>query len=113
MRRRKRSYNAANNVISFPRDLVRPSDPAAVTVGQIVAVPPARHRKIVAFIAAEMVKQSTDDDAEEYLIGHLNIEWGRLSFLGIPFDEKDRHCRDFARAAWRIYFYGREAEGAA
>ena len=109
----RKTKSRATNVVPFPNDLVRPHDAAVVTVGQIVAVPPARHRKIVAFIAAEMVKLSTDDAAEEYLIGHLNIEWGRLSFLGIPFDEKDRHCRDFARAAWRIYFYGREAEGAA
>ena len=111
--RNRKSKEFATNVVPLPRDRVRSSDLAAVTVGQIVAVPLARHRKIVAFIAAEMGKQATADEAEEYLIDHLNIEWGRLSLLGIPFSEKDRLCRDFARAAWRIYFYGREAEGVA
>jgi hypothetical protein len=109
----KRKPAKTANVVPFPSERVRPHDPASVTVGQIIAVPPARHRKIVEFIAAEMGKQPSDDGAEEYLIDHLNIEWGRLSFLGIADNEKDRYCHDFALAAWRVFFADREAEGAA
>ena len=86
----------------------------AVPSAQVCVFPPARHQKIVAFIVAEMLKRPSLDDAEEYLIDHLNIEWSRQSdLLGIADDEIDRHCRDFARAAWRAFFNNRQAKGVA
>jgi hypothetical protein len=85
----------------------------AAQSAQVYVFPPARHKKIVAFIVTGMGKQSSPDEAEDYLIDHLNIEWGRLSRLGIGDNEIDQHCRDFARVAWRAFFQDREAEGAA
>jgi hypothetical protein len=87
--------------------------PKPVPSAQICVFPPARHKKIVAFIVREMLKQSSLDDAEGYLIDHLNIEWGRLCQLGIADDEIDRHCRDFARETWRAFFKDRDAKGIA
>lgn len=87
--------------------------PKAVQSAQICVFPPARHKKIVAFIVREMLKQSSLDGAEEALIDHLNIEWRRQSCLGIADNEIDRHCRDFARAAWRAFVEGRKAKGVA
>jgi hypothetical protein len=85
----------------------------AVQSAQICVFPPERHRTIVAFVVGEMLKQASPDAAEEYLIDHLNIEWGRLSLLGIADAEKDRQCRGFARAAWRAFFKDHDAMGAA
>lgn len=46
----------------------------AVPSAHVYAFPSARHRRIVAFIAAEMRKRPSADDAEKYLIKHLDIE---------------------------------------
>ncbi|MET4043956.1 hypothetical protein [Bradyrhizobium sp. RT6a] len=78
-------------------------------VAQVYVVPPARHRKIVAHIVEQMRKRSTLDAAERELVEHLWIEASRLSALGIGDDEIDRHCRDFARCAWRIVLQDRPA----
>lgn len=80
---------------------------------QIYAFPSSRHRRIVEFIAAEMRKRSSADDAEEYLIGHLDIEWSRLADLGIADAEIEQHCHAFAKAAWQIVFKDRRTWGAA
>ena len=87
--------------------------PKAFPPAQVCVFPPARHKKIVAFIVREMLKRSSLEEAEEYLIDHLNIEWSRQADLGIADDEIDRHCRDFARAAGRAFFEGRKAKGVA
>lgn len=85
--------------------------PAATA--QVRVVPPARHRKIVAFIAAQMRKRSTLEEAEQELFEHLWIEASRQSDLGIGDAEIDRHCRDFARAAWIGFFDSRKFKGIA
>ncbi|QQO20242.1 hypothetical protein JJB98_10100 [Bradyrhizobium diazoefficiens] len=79
----------------------------------ICVVPSSRHRKIVAYIAGQMRKRSSLEDAEQELIEHLWIEANRLSDLGISDDEIDRNCREFARCAWRIVLQDRPAWGAA
>ena len=110
---RKTKSKKSTNVVPFPSGRARASDPTNVTVGQIVAVPLARNQKFLAFITTGMSEQQTADDAEDYLIDHLNYEWSRLSRLGIADDVKDQQCRDFALAAWRVFFADRAAEGAA
>lgn len=76
-------------------------------------LPPARHSKIVSFIANEMRKQSSPEAAEKYLVEHLYIEAGRLSYLGIADDEIERACRAFAVAVWAIVLRGSHTEGVA
>jgi hypothetical protein len=80
---------------------------------KVRAVPSSRHRKIVAYVVAQMRKQSSLEAAEQELIDHLWIEASRLSDLGITDDEIDRNCRDFARSAWRIVLHDRPAWGVA
>ncbi|RZM98724.1 hypothetical protein CWO91_36880 [Bradyrhizobium genosp. SA-3] len=80
---------------------------------QIFAFPSSRHCRIVAFIAAEMRKKSSLDEAEGYLIGHLDMEWSRLADLGITDTEIELHCRAFAKAAWQIVFKDHPTWGAA
>jgi len=87
--------------------------PEAVPSAQVCVFPPARHKKIVAFIVREMRKKRSPDAAEKYLISHLEIEWSRLAGLGVPDDEIDGHCRDFAREAWRGFFKDRKTKGIA
>jgi len=72
--------------------------------GQMFVFPTSRHKRIVASIVGGMLKQPSADDAEEFLIDHMNTEWSRLSRLGISDDEKDRQCRGFARVAWRAFY---------
>lgn len=83
----------------------------AVPSAHIYAFPSARHRRIVAFIAAEMRKRPSADDAEKFLIEHLDIEWGRLAGLGITDAEIEQHCHAFAKAAWQIVFADRRTWG--
>jgi hypothetical protein len=97
-----------SNVTRFRRKRRRRSKNCAPA--QILAFPPGRHKRIVAFIAAEMRKQQTSDEAEEYLISHLNIEWGRLANIGIAEDQIETFCRDFAFAAWAIVLRGHDHE---
>ncbi|WJR74913.1 DUF6074 family protein [Bradyrhizobium sp. NP1] len=85
----------------------------AVPSAQIVAFPSARHRRIVSFIATEMRKKPSAEDAEEYLIDHLEIEWSRLAGLGVADDAIELHCRAFAKAAWQIVFKDVQAWGVA
>lgn len=85
----------------------------AVPSAHIYAFPSARHRRIVAFIAAEMRKRPSADDAEKFLIEHLDIEWGRLAGPGITDAEIEQHCHAFAKAAWQIVFADRRTWGAA
>lgn len=80
-------------------------------VAPVYVLPSDRHRKIVKFIAAQMKAKPSLDAAEEYLIGHLDIEWSRLADLGLAEEAIEQHCHAFARAAWRIVFDGLEAEG--
>ena len=101
------------NVIPIPSGRHRQDKSGAVQSAQVCVFPPVRHKKILAFIVREMLKQSSLDGAEEALVEHLNIEARRQSHLGIADDEIDRHCRDFARAAWRAFFEDREAQGVA
>ena len=89
-----------SNVLRFKRKRRRRSKNDAPA--QMLAFPPGRHRRIVAYIAREMRKQPTPDAAEEYLIGHLHIEAGRLAALGIADDVIERACHAFAVAAWAI-----------
>jgi len=85
----------------------------AVQSAQVFAFPPARHKKIVAYVVGRMSKRRTVDAAERELADHIWIEVGRLDGLGIPDDEIERFCRDFARAAWVAYFKDRETRGIA
>ncbi len=94
-------------VVRFPRKKIRrrlKNASAVGTTAPVFAIPTSRHRKIVAFIAFEMQAQGTLEAAEEYLAGHLSLEFGRLETLGIPEAEAEDHCREFARAAWRAVF---------
>jgi hypothetical protein len=100
-----------SNVLRFKRKRRRGSKSSAPA--KMFAFPPGRHKRIVAFIAAEMRKQRTSDEAEEYLISHLNIEWSRLANLGIAEDQIEKFCRDFAFAAWAIVLRGHDHEGVA
>jgi hypothetical protein len=92
----------ASNIIRLKRKRRRRSKNDAPA--QMLAFPPDRHRRIVAHIAKEMRKQPTPDAAEEYLVGHLHIEAGRLAALGIADDVIEGACHAFAVAAWRIVF---------
>jgi hypothetical protein len=91
-----------SNVLRFRRKRRRHSN--SIAPAQVLAFPPGRHKRIVAFIAAEMRKQPSADAAEEYLIDHLEIEWRRLAHLGIPDAEIEPLCHAFAKATWRIVF---------
>ena len=82
-------------------------------MAQVYVFPSSRHRRIVEFIATEMQKQSSVDEAERYLIDHLDIEWSRLAGLCIADAEIEQHCHAFAREAWRSFFTGRQAKGVA
>ncbi|MCK1456673.1 hypothetical protein IVB36_38790 [Bradyrhizobium sp. 35] len=82
-------------------------------MAQVYVFPSSRHRRIVEFIATEMQKRSSVDDAEQYLIDHLDIEWSRLASLGITETEIEQHCHAFAREAWRSFFTDRQAKGVA
>jgi hypothetical protein len=87
--------------------------PKPVRSAEICIFPVALHRRIVRFIATEMRKQPSADAAEEYLIDHLEIEWGRLANLGIPDTEIESHCHAFAKAVWRIVFEDQRTWGVA
>ncbi|MDH2341499.1 DUF6074 family protein [Bradyrhizobium sp. SSUT77] len=87
--------------------------PEAVPSALVCVFPPARHKKIVAFIVRDMRKKRSADAAEKYLIDHLDLEWSRLSDLGVAEAEIELHCRAFAVAAWTAYFKDREARGIA
>lgn len=87
--------------------------PEAVPSAQVCVFPPARHKKIMAFIVRDMRKKRSPDAAEKYLIEHLEIEWDRLADFGIADAEIELHCHDFAREAWRGFFKDREAKGVA
>ncbi|WP_029084332.1 DUF6074 family protein [Bradyrhizobium sp. th.b2] len=80
---------------------------------QVFAFPPAKHRKIVAYVASQMGKRQTIDAAEEFLADHLWMETCRLDDLDIPEGDIERFCRDFARAAWLAYFKDRQSRGVA
>ncbi|QIG96293.1 DUF6074 family protein [Bradyrhizobium sp. 6(2017)] len=80
---------------------------------QVFAFPPARHRKIVAYVVGQMSKRRTVDAAEEFLTDHLWMETTRLEDLGISDGEIERFCRDFAIAAWTVFFEKRKAKGVA
>ncbi|MCK1474905.1 MULTISPECIES: DUF6074 family protein [unclassified Bradyrhizobium] len=82
-------------------------------MAQVYIFPSSRHRRIVEFISAEMQKRPSVDDAEQYLIDHLDIEWNRLAGLGITEAEIEQHCHAFALKAWRSFFDGRQAQGVA
>jgi hypothetical protein len=79
----------------------------------VYAFPTSRHREMVAFIASAMLSQPSPDAAEEYLIEHLEIEWGRLAGIGVGPTEIEWSCREFARAAWAIVMRRRKSEGVA
>jgi len=100
-----------SNVLRFKRKRRRRSKNDAPA--QMLAFPPGRHRRIVAYIAREMRKQPTPDAAEEYLISHLEIEWSRLAGIGVDRAEIERSCRAFAVAAWAIVLRGCDTEGVA
>ena len=100
-----------SNVFRFKRKRRRSSKSRAPA--QMLAFPPARHRTIVRYIAAEMRRQPSRDAAEQYLISHLNVEWSRLVHIGLAEDEIERSCHAFAIAAWKIVFSGVHHEGVA
>lgn len=87
--------------------------PEAVPSAQVFVFPPARHKKIVAFIVRDMRKKRSADAAEKYLIDHLDLEWSRLADLGVAEAEIELHCRDFAIEAWRGFFKDRQSKGVA
>lgn len=89
-----------STVIRFPRKRRRGS--ITGSLAQVFALPTSRHVRILEFISGEMQKQPTVDDADLYLVSHLNIEWRRLQGLGLTEFEIESQCREFARAAWRI-----------
>jgi hypothetical protein len=101
----------ASNIIRLKRKRRRRSKIGAP--GRLLAFPPARHRKIVAYVAKQMRRHSSLDAAEEALVDHLWIEANRLSDLGVIDDEIERFCRDFARAAWKIVLQDQHTWGAA
>lgn len=70
---------------------------------QIKAFPSARHHKVVENISRGMVACGSADDAEAYLIRHLNIHWDRLEAFGVGDDEIEADCHRFAHSAWRQY----------
>ncbi len=79
----------------------------------LFAFPPAKHRKIVAYVVVQMSKRRTVDAAEEFLTDHLWMESTRLEDLGISDGAIERFCRDFAMAAWTAFFDKRKAKGVA
>lgn len=87
--------------------------PKAVSSAQIYVFPSSQHRRIVEFIVSDMQKRASVDDAEQYLIEHLDLEWSRLADLGITEAEIEQHCHAFALMAWRSFFKGRQAQGVA
>ncbi|MCK1424606.1 hypothetical protein IVA96_15715 [Bradyrhizobium sp. 159] len=104
------------DLLKFPTDRSRARRRGRrrkAAIAQVFVVPPARHRKVVAFVVGQMRKRSTLEGAEQELFDHLWLEASRLSDLGIGDDEIDRHTRDFARSAWRIVLQDRPAWGVA
>jgi hypothetical protein len=101
----------ASNIIRLKRKRRRRSKNRAP--GQMLAFPPGRHRRIISFIAGKMREQPSLDAAEEYLIGHLHIEAGRLAGIGIADVEIEQLCDAFAVAAWTIVLKTCDAEGVA
>jgi hypothetical protein len=100
-----------SNVLRFKRKRRRGSKNDAPA--RVLAFPPGRHRRIVAFIARDMRKQPSPEATEKYLVDHLEIEWRRLADLGIADDVIEGHCREFALATWAIVLRGSETEGVA
>jgi hypothetical protein len=80
---------------------------------QMLAFPPGRHKRIVAYVANQMREQASSDAAEEFLVDHLHLECTRLADLGIADDEIDIACQAFARAVWAVFLRGHDAEGVA
>ncbi|MET4233383.1 hypothetical protein ABIA85_006676 [Bradyrhizobium sp. LA6.10] len=82
-------------------------------MAQVYVFPSSRHRRVVEFIAADMLTRPSVDEAEKYLIEHLDLEWSRLADLGIADAEIEQHCHAFALAAWQIVFEDHRTWGAA
>jgi hypothetical protein len=99
------------NVVRFRRKRRRRSKNEAPA--PVLAFPPARHSKVVGFIARQMRALPSPEAAENYLVEHLEIEWGRLADIGVDPDEIEHACRAFALAAWAIALRGSETEGVA
>lgn len=89
------------SIIPLPaRPVDRGARPAAAGPAALFVFPPARHMRVVEAIANEMREKTNDQDAENILVAHLELEIYRLMRFGLDEAQIEKVCRDFARAAW-------------
>jgi Family of unknown function (DUF6074) len=79
----------------------RYSQGAAPSLGGAIvrAFPGDRQLRVVESVAAILATVS-DADAEQFMVSHLDVEWGRLEAFGVPENEIERHIFTTARAIW-------------
>ena len=54
-------------------------------------------------VARQMASLS-DAEAEEYLVWHFDVEWGRLTEYGVAEEEVERYITTTARAIWSLMY---------
>lgn len=99
-------------ILPFPRRRRRAVATRPIPA-EVQLFPPNRDTRLVQGIAREMRSMANDDQAEAFLIEHLEVEIMRFARLGVEDEAIERACQAFAVAAWSAAVSGNHAEGAA
>ena len=77
-------------ILNFPKQPTRRAPHKSQAAGanaRVYAIPLARHRPLIQYLATQVLEMSDPDEGEEFLIDYIGKRWDQLYALGVECDE--------------------------